>query len=251
MKILVTLFIFLNILNAEGCWSALELSQIETKMFDEDNTIISLKDANDCKPIANASIVFLNKKFISDKNGYLTLPNPPQEIDTAVEIEIKKDGYITQKERVDVAFGSFWQKNFLLSKKLPPESLRVVLSWGAKPKDLDLHLLSPDFHISFRHKKSIANLVKLDRDARNGYGPETITLDKIKADGKYKIVVHKYSRNGSFNSKARVAIYMDNTLVSSVPLISTKASCLEVGYIKNQELSIDVKEIDDRYCLKR
>ncbi len=249
MKILFTIFVFFNILSADGCWTPLELSQIETKMFDEDNTILSLKDAKDCKPIAGARILFLNKIFTSDKKGYLTLPNPPEEIDTAIEIKIKKDGYITQKERVDVSFGSFWQKNFLLSKRLPPHSLRAVLSWGSKPKDLDLHLLSPEFHISYRHKKSIANVVKLDRDARNGYGPETITLDKIKADGKYKILVHKYSRKGSFNSKARVAIYMNNTLVSSVPLISSNASCLEVAFIKNQELSIDVKEIDDKYCL--
>jgi len=57
-------------------------------------------------------------------------------------------------------------------------SFRVVLKWGKDPADLDAHLKTPDCEVNYNYK--VCNrrgyTAVLDVDARQGYGPETITV---------------------------------------------------------------------------
>jgi len=75
-----------------------------------------------------------------------------------------------------------------------PGQIRIVLSWGANPPDLDVHLLSPTgCKIWYGNLRCTAREnVQLDTDAQNGYGPETITFNSV-ATGKYRFQVHKFS----------------------------------------------------------
>jgi adhesin/invasin len=81
-----------------------------------------------------------------------------------------------------------------LSPKLNPGEMRVVLTWGYSPSDLDAHLYGPlpngkQFHVSYDEKQA-ANVL-LDVDDRESFGPETITVKKA-IPGKYEYKIHAY-----------------------------------------------------------
>jgi hypothetical protein len=95
---------------------------------------------------------------------------------------------------------------------------RVVLTWGAKPKDLDAHVRTNNgTDVSF-HKKKFKqgdSEVYLDVDNTNGFGPETITLKKVK--GIHKFYVHNYSNDVPLSSsQAKVVLYRGAEQVSEV-----------------------------------
>lgn len=56
------------------------------------------------------------------------------------------------------------------------DGMRVVLSWGEKPFDLDSHLIFPGGHIYFDSKEGTD--ANLDVDDTDSYGPETVTISK-------------------------------------------------------------------------
>jgi len=95
------------------------------------------------------------------------------------------------------------------------DSMRVVLTWGYRPSDLDSHLVYPGNHVYFSHKQgSDANL---DVDDTNSYGPETITLTTRHVGERYVYAIRDYSNGGNLNSKAlsnsdaRVDVYIGKT----------------------------------------
>jgi uncharacterized protein YfaP (DUF2135 family) len=99
------------------------------------------------------------------------------------------------------------------------DGLRVVLSWGATPKDLDSHLVYPENHIFFAAKKG--DKANLDVDDTDSYGPETVTVNAKKHGQKYIYSVHDYtnsnkgseSRQLSDYSDAKVFVYIGSTLI--------------------------------------
>lgn len=56
------------------------------------------------------------------------------------------------------------------------DGLRVVLTWGKTPEDLDSHMIFPGNNIFFGNQKGTD--AELDVDDTDSYGPETITLQK-------------------------------------------------------------------------
>ncbi len=72
-------------------------------------------------------------------------------------------------------------QNILVSPVLGENEMRIVLSWGARPRDLDSHVqYSPTdsgARIVWNRKAPLgAGNGELDYDITTGYGPETITL---------------------------------------------------------------------------
>lgn len=113
--------------------------------------------------------------------------------------------------------------NFALTPKI--EEFRIVLTWGAFPKDLDAHLAGPNpdggnFHIWWRNKIMIGGKNFLDVDDQRAYGPETITIYKPAA-GTYSYAVHNFSGRSRRNSKdlsfshAHVDVYANGKLQAS------------------------------------
>jgi len=249
MKLLHLIFILFTStsLFAQGCWSQLELSELEQRSLDDISTF-SFKDSIDCTPLSKVRVNFLGKEFVSDENGTLIMPTPPEDFDSYVPIHISKKGYISSKQTVPVSLGNYWKRLYVMSKEMPLNSARFILSWGNKPKDLDLHLKSDDFHISYRKTRSIANKVKLDRDARQGYGPETITLTKLRSDKTYKVLIHRYSNEGNINQKTNLSTYINNTFDKVVYIPNTHERCIQVAEIKNKKISYKTKIVDDSNC---
>ncbi|QNU68623.1 cellulose binding domain-containing protein [Ruminiclostridium herbifermentans] len=96
--------------------------------------------------------------------------------------------------------------------------VRIVLTWGSQPTDLDSHLIGPSkegglFHVYYYNKK-YGEYVELDVDDTNSYGPETTTIYiPIDSDTNYSFFVHDYSNisnsasNALSQSGATVKVY--------------------------------------------
>lgn len=105
--------------------------------------------------------------------------------------------------------------------------IRIVLTWGSSPRDLDSHLFGPTadgsnrFHIYYNAKNYNVNSQKyamLDVDDTSSYGPETVTINKMNATGTYSYYVHNFSggaSNALSTSSARIQVYDGNTLLAT------------------------------------
>jgi len=88
---------------------------------------------------------------------------------------IDDDGYIKTIFNFTVIGGLTKSYEVHVSPVLNDSEIRIVLSWGANPRDLDSHFVGEDIHVFYGNKS--AKGVNLDCDDTNGYGPETITID--------------------------------------------------------------------------
>ena len=69
----------------------------------------------------------------------------------------------------------------------------MILSWGGRPRDFDIHLLLCDRCEVF-YANSNCPGANLDTDVVMGYGPETISIDGAQyLDTKYVLFVYQYS----------------------------------------------------------
>jgi len=244
-KVLLSSVLVLS-LWADSCWTQNEVAEFAQDEFDE-ITRFSIKDAVSCEPVADALFSIGSKTYRSDAKGIVTLPLPDEDKDESIKIKIEKEGYITADEHIMTLFGSYWNNLFLMSKDIPLNSARFTLSWGSTPSDLDLHLISESYHISYRKTRSIINKVQLDRDAMRGYGPETITLDMLDKDETYRVVIYRYS-DGAIDNKTQVRVYLNNKLDNVLRMKNTQERCLEVATITNNQISYETKILDENVC---
>lgn len=114
-------------------------------------------------------------------------------------------------------------QNVSLSPDSPGGTFRVVLTWGATPRDLDSHLTGPlgsgRFHVYYANKGSASGspFAELDVDDVTSFGPETITITNLGL-GTYRYSVHDFSNAASSSgsalaaSGAEVKLYEGSTL---------------------------------------
>jgi hypothetical protein len=128
---------------------------------------------------------------------------------------IKKDGYsnLVAKYPCD-------GMTYALSPVLTDlDAMRVVLTWGPTPSDLDSHMLFKDNHIYFNNSRGTN--AELDVDDIDSYGPETITLKKKMWGEKYIYAVRDFSNRDKLSSsilsasRAKVFVYVGQSLVRS------------------------------------
>ena len=102
--------------------------------------------------------------------------------------------------------------NIAITPILSDDEMRIILTWGESPRDLDSHLTGKEVHVYYGAKSNTG--VNLDYDYTNSYGPETITIDlnKIPA-GTYSYYVHWYAGVGTWSTSGeKVQIYIGNKL---------------------------------------
>ncbi|WP_054180806.1 tetratricopeptide repeat protein [Trabulsiella odontotermitis] len=97
------------------------------------------------------------------------------------------------------------------------DSMRVVLTWGAQPDDLDSHIVYQGNHIYFEQKEGDNG--NLDVDDTDSYGPETITLTARQQGQSYVYAIHDFTDRERPNSsrlsesQAKVFVYVGESLV--------------------------------------
>lgn len=142
-------------------------------------------------------------------------------------LNVKKPGFIVFKEEVFIPLAEYPVRvDAHLSSIMRESQYRFVVSWGRTPADLDAHVSGPtpgggEFHISYRNMKTWGRRHFLDRDDTDGYGPETITLEKLDP-GMYRFWIHNYSDKDSPSSTALswsgaiARLYRESSLLAEV-----------------------------------
>ncbi|MBE3084603.1 MAG: S8 family serine peptidase [Bacteroidetes bacterium] len=197
-------------------------------------------DAFDASSISNATLKFyaginqtsgdLVTTITSDSNGKYSVSLTPGNY----TVYISADGYLSDYSSILIIGGQeLSSQDFTLTPILKDGEVRIVLTWGEYPSDLDSHLVGPSpsggtFHIYYRNKNyyySSTLYDNLDVDDTTSYGPETTSV-YIGLDGTYTFYVHDYSnkiRSSSTalsTSGAQVKIYVagqSSQIVYNVP----------------------------------
>jgi len=178
-------------------------------------------NALDAKPIEEATVTVDGiGVFITNKEGIISFPEQEDDFYT---LEFSKRGYITSRIEFEVINNNVYNGRFSISPVMQGDYLRIVLDWGDRPADLDLHLVKEgSYHVSYWDMHNSADgSVTLDRDDRDGFGPETITIMVTDLRAVYQIFVHDYTnKNRSTSTElsrsgATVRVYDRNGYIRS------------------------------------
>ena len=181
----------------------------------------------------------------TDSKGAFSVELDPDVYD----VTITADGYVVETFEFEMEKDrNYSGEQFIISPELAAGSARIVLEWGAEPRDLDSYLSGEsdnagDVFIGFRHKTETyrgETIAELDVDDTNGYGPETITLYDL--DGVYRYLVVDYRLTGTLQEYgATVKVYLPNHTQPEVITIDPGAdvkNVWEVFEIDHGELRI-------------
>jgi hypothetical protein len=163
-------------------------------------------------------------EIIADRNGYYEFSNN----NGYYRVAVNALGYMeTQRDIAVVGNQVLSHRDLTMSPVLQDGEIRIVLTWGLHPRDLDSHLYVPlsngsRFHISYQNMSAHDNGVLaafLDLDDTDSYGPETITVYRAIEDGIFSYIVHDFTNRGQSNSTAlansgaNVKVYLGNDYV--------------------------------------
>lgn len=148
---------------------------------------------------------------------------------------IKKEGYSTL-----VAQCPCDGLTYALSPNMSNlDGMRAVLTWGARPSDLDSHLAYKDNHVFFREKEG--DEAHLDVDDTDSYGPETVTIVHRQENKAYLYAIHDYSNGNSNSTKtlgesgATVHVYIGQTLMRTYKVKPKKIGNIWVVFAIDEE----------------
>jgi hypothetical protein len=152
----------------------------------------------------------------SGSDGRYTFTNLPA---ATQRLRASLSGYVTLDQSVTVTRGAAATLNFALSPVLPAGEMRVVLTWGERPSDLDSHLWLPTatpYHVLWtdRGRCDAFPHACLDVDDTTSFGPETTTI-RQRSNGTYVFAIYQYTTDGPLTaSGARVQVYASSGLVA-------------------------------------
>lgn len=161
----------------------------------------------------------------TNNSGYYSISEMPVGYYT---VEASLNGYVTGYSNIIVLNENpKTDFDFTITPILSDDEVRIVLTWGDSPRDLDSHLVgrTPSdgtFNVYYGDKEydyDGVEMANLDTDDTSSYGPETITITE-RIYGTYTYAVHNYSnRNNSSSdalsfSGAVVRVFMGSTQVA-------------------------------------
>jgi hypothetical protein len=156
-------------------------------------------------PGAKVRIVGTPLSSLADGQGRFRLDGAPT---GSVPIEVSAEKFTTEKFQRKLEENRETAIRVVLSPGMKAGQIRIVLTWGKKPEDLDAHLEGPlpdgkRFHVYYHDKGDLYSqqFVKLDTDCQTGEGPETITVLGV-VPGTYRYFVHDYTNRDDPHSKA-------------------------------------------------
>lgn len=147
------------------------------------------------------------------------------------QMSLSADGYVSDHYDIYVQEGEN-ENNFMMSRVIATGTMRIVLTWGSVPRDLDGHLTGTNssgnsVHVYFGSSIGADHCASLDVDDVSGNGCETITINDI--GGTYQYKVHRYSSDGAIGTSGVVIkVYSAD---GSVKTITPPADVDDVSWI--------------------
>lgn len=162
------------------------------------------------------SVSGLDVTTTTDSQGHFAISLPPG----THTLHFTKIGFSFTEVVVNVASGDTVDigndgEDVVAYTPLTPGQIRIVLTWGQNPADLDSHLYIPtlDQEIYYADQVATDNSANLDWDDTSSYGPETITIT-TQLSGTYYYSVYHFSGYGNLGtSSAVVKVYDDTGLI--------------------------------------
>lgn len=215
-------------------------------------TKIKILDATIKDAVVRGANVYVQKNGeqsiigTTDENGEIITSSSFQDNAQTLLI-IKKDGYSTLVVKCPCQ-----GYTYALSPSMENDNaLRVVLSWGQQPLDLDVHAIYGRDHIYYQNK--LGRGANLDVDDRNSYGPETITINDRRPE-QYTFYVHDYSNRDVVDnmalakSNAKIFLYKGDSLLRTYYApTDQKGNVWEVFSITQDNRISDYNKINYRY----
>jgi Carboxypeptidase regulatory-like domain len=197
---------------------------------------VYVSDAYTGSPISGASVTVGSSTAISDYAGLATFSNL---VSGPAQINCSASDYESASRQVTLNCSSTISVGLALNSIDGPGSIsatdiRVILTWGQDPRDLDSHMTGPDaysdgsttdeinrFHCYFGSRTH--DVAGLDVDDVTSYGPETITVTPPAGsgtlrEGLYRYSVHHYSGITDIsNSSASVSLQVGGNSYTYTP----------------------------------
>jgi len=184
----------------------------------------SVRNAQNNLPVVGALVTItgpVSNETTTDAMGQYQFADLPF---GTYRLEVSAEGYITRASTQEIN-ATDEQVDISLSTSLGADQYRIVLTWGAEPKDLDAHFYTLVdnivYHVYFSDLGAQDSLpyATLDHDSTEGYGPETITV--YSQVGPITFAVHNYSQFSDASapkfavSEAHVDLYRGNQLLQA------------------------------------
>lgn len=193
---------------------------VQTILAQNTNEILVLSAVIKDKVIPNAQVIFQKNGETSltrttNASGKVMIPEEFRNTND-LTIIIKKEGYSTLVSKCPCGGLTYAISPFMTEL----DGMRIVLSWGQRPLDIDSHLSYQGGYVCYYQMDAVN--AKLDVDDTDSYGPETITITKKLQGKKYVYAVHNFSdkdKTANSNlaniSRAKVYVYIGNTLIKT------------------------------------
>ncbi|RLD24239.1 MAG: hypothetical protein DRI54_06345, partial [Bacteroidetes bacterium] len=227
------------VISAPGYNSTSKYFVADKDVSNEDQTLLgdanitgSVLDSQTGYGLANATVGFNRDPsqttndnaellVITDESGNFNISEGPTGGFTGL---IEAEGYFTRKvEDVGFVDGDNDLDPQTLVQQPNEGEMRIILTWGEVPYDLDSHLSGPSptgrFHVYYSDP-TYGDTVNLDVDDVSSYGPETITISSF-VNGMYRYSIHNYSEQSItggeeiYQSPAIVEVYDYTSLIKS------------------------------------
>lgn len=233
--------------------SRVAFEDLEDAMLEEEGKLrLWFNDALTGMPIEGGAVKIAGiGEFITDGRGTVQFDIPE---DGTYLVSFRKSKYIPMDFPLEIDAGTvFITTHFSVSPEMELEFVRIVLNWDKHPDDLDLHLVKEGhYHISYQDMHTSSDgTAMLDRDDRNSYGPETITIRKVDKNAMYRCFVHDYSNRKKENSKALgrskavVRVYGNGKLLNTFTVpVDLRSNIWNVFNVVNGEI-IPVTTVDE------
>jgi adhesin/invasin len=149
----------------------------------------------------------------SGSNGTYAIADVPQ---GTWLMKVTRSGFSSFEQSLDIQDVTVYEQNAVLSPDLNGKAARVILTWSSTPLDLDSYLWVPAagapnslIKVNYQTKEPAGADANLDVDARQGYGPETITISSLHP-GVYCYVVNRYTDLPQSYGSAVVKLYLSD-----------------------------------------
>lgn len=168
----------------------------------------------------NATTNTISTQVTSDANGFYSASLAPGTYTVTGSAAGYIDGTATI---VSIGGTTSTNANIVATPIGSGNTIRIVLTWNAEPRDLDSHLIVPlpqggTAEVAYFNRvvldQSNNILGQLDQDVTSGFGPETVTIPSV-GSGTYTYYVHHFSGLLSMSTAgATVKVFRGSTQIA-------------------------------------